>query len=221
LPSSNSGCKLKVFTDIPTVPRKLKLALLTVLWTGAVAFGLNVLMAYKAQPGLSAVSPATWPKNDWLNLSSDKPLLVMFAHPRCPCTHASITELALLAAQANGCFDRAVVFYEPICDSAAWTNSSLVHDAQNIPGLRVIHDTKGLLAKLFGAETSGHTLVYNANGKLVFSGGITGSRGHAGDNVAFDSVLQILRNSSLTTHLATAQVFGCSLFEECNQHPTK
>ena len=39
----------------------------------------------------------------------------------------------------------------------------------------------------FGAETSGQTLLYDRDGRLLFSGGTTGSRGHDGDNAGFAS----------------------------------
>jgi hypothetical protein len=213
--SSKSGCFPKGFTDIRRMRRKLKFALLTIVWIGAVALGLHALMAYKAVPGSASQTPATWPENHTVSLSKDNPLLVMFAHPRCPCTKASITELNLLMAQAKGQVDAAVVFYEPENDSADWTNSASIEMTREIPGVRIITDPEGRLAKQFGVETSGHTIVYSPTGKLLFSGGITGSRGHAGDNAGFDSVLHVLRNREVTMSPASAQVFGCSLFEKC------
>ena len=46
----------------------------------------------------------------------------------------------------------------------------------------MLRDDDGAEARRFGAETSGQTLLYDARGALAFSGGITGARGHAGDN---------------------------------------
>ncbi len=71
----------------------------------------------------------------------------------------------------------------------------------------------GQEAKLFGAKTSGDVLLFGANGKLIFAGGITASRGHEGDNPGADAMLKALgesRRNKVTTTTATP-VFGCSL----------
>ena len=41
---------------------------------------------------------------------------------------------------------------------------------------------RSTLLMLVHAWTSGETMLYDASGRLVFAGGITGSRGHGGDN---------------------------------------
>jgi hypothetical protein len=71
----------------------------------------------------------------------------------------------------------------------------------------------GQEAKLFGAKTSGDVLLFGANGKLIFAGGITASRGHEGDNPGADAMLKALgesRRNKVSTTTATP-VFGCSL----------
>jgi len=69
-------------------------------------------------------------------------------------------------------------------------------------------------ARRFGVETSGQTLLYDAGGRLIFSGGITGSRGHAGDN-AGEAALVALLTSGQADRRATS-VFGCPLFATGN-----
>jgi len=41
----------------------------------------------------------------------------------------------------------------------------------------------------FGAETSGDVLLYDIHGAIAIQGGITGSRGHAGDNAGENTIL--------------------------------
>ena len=50
--------------------------------------------------------------------------------------------------------------------------------ASAIPGVIVTPDVGGRIAARLGAKTSGHVLVYDENGVLKFSGGITAARGH-------------------------------------------
>jgi hypothetical protein len=65
---------------------------------------------------------------------------------------------------------------------------------------------------LFGAETSGTILLYDYHGNLLFKGGITGSRGHAGDNLGEDAIASLCLGQAAATN--QTPVFGCSLFGE-------
>ena len=198
--------------------RKL-VGLFIFFWAIAVAFGFHALLTYKGRAGAAGKTPDTWPVNALIAPSTARPQLVMFAHPRCPCTKASLGELELLMAQAHGKFDAVVLFSEPDNEPEAWSNTPTVHLARSIPGVRTVLDKNGSLARQFGVETSGHTVVYGTDGTLLFSGGITGSRGHLGENNGFDSVLQVVSGHSLEARYATAKVFGCELFDPCTANP--
>jgi hypothetical protein len=174
-------------------------------------------MVYKGTAGAPAQAPETWPMNATLIPSSSRPTVVMLAHPKCPCTRASLGELESLVAKAKDKFDAAVVFYEPDDAPGDWSNTDLVKTARAIPGVRVILDDNGKLTRRFGAKTSGHTLVYATGGKLSFSGGITGARGHFGDNAGLDAALNAVENGRGDTRSTRATVFGCNLFEACKE----
>jgi len=73
----------------------------------------------------------------------------------------------------------------------------------------VLSDVSGTEARLFGAQASGQTMLYDAAGNLQFSGGITASRGHAGDSPGRSAILSIVNTgNSDWTHTS---VYGCSL----------
>ena len=197
---------------------KHKQIILVSVWVLAVGFGLHALLSYKGKAGNPGQPPLTWPSNTLVSSPLHKPLLVMFAHPRCPCTKASLGELEQLVARAQNQFDATIAFYTPRGGSKAWSSTALVGEARSIPGVRINFDTNGNLAKLFGIETSGHTLFYGANGKLLFSGGITASRGHLGDNTGFAAVQRIITNHSSPLARTNTPVFGCELFERCTRN---
>ena len=69
----------------------------------------------------------------------------------------------------------------------------------------------GAITAAFGAFTSGQVFLYGTSGELLFSGGITGSRGHEGDNAGRDAVESLLDRRNAPAH---TPVFGCSLFGE-------
>jgi glyoxylase-like metal-dependent hydrolase (beta-lactamase superfamily II) len=102
-----------------------------------------------------------------------------------------------------------VLFYRPRQFPAGWERTDLWRSAAAIPGVTVLVDPDGLEAERFGAKTSGHVLVYDSAGRLLFSGGITGSRGHEGDNDGSDSVLRLLTHGPPPRRHTL--VFGCPI----------
>jgi hypothetical protein len=135
----------------------------------------------------------------------------MLAHPRCPCTQASLGELAKIMAHLQGRVSAYVLFLTPHAAKSDWENAELRRTASKIPGVTVVSDVDGIEARKFGAETSGHTFLYDRGGTLLFDGGITESRGHAGDNAGENSIVALVNDhhSSVTRTF----VFGCSLVE--------
>jgi hypothetical protein len=181
---------------------------LSAAWLLALGYGMRVLFKYETTPGASGPAAMRWPATSILPRDFDKPTLVMFAHPHCPCTRASIGELAQIMAHVAGKVNAFVLFVKPTGAGPNWDETDLRASAAAIPGIVVLTDEDGKEAARFGAETSGHTVVFD-HGALLFSGGITASRGHAGNNVGENAVLAALGQQSISH--ARTPIFGCSL----------
>lgn len=191
--------------------------LVATVWFGSAATGLWVLWAYENQPGASAHALARWPADSGLAHDTDRPTLVMLVHPQCVCSRASLTELAEILARARTRPRTYVLFLKPRGFADGWEKTDTWRAAAALPDVTVVRDDEGATAERFGAVTSGQTFVYDTHGGLVFSGGITGSRGHTGDNAGRAAVVALLnlnheRETSGLTMMATS-VFGCSLFD--------
>ncbi len=189
---------------------------LGMLWLGAIALGMPALMNYEVASGLEGSPPLQWPKSEAVPLATKCPTLILFAHPQCPCTAASIHELSRLMAQRGARLKAYVLVFAPRTVPEHWNRHNIWDDARAIPGVTVLSDVNGLEAKRFGSHTSGQTVVYNSGGRLLFTGGITGARGRIGDNDGLSSLICILDDkatvlSDKMVKLRTASVFGCSL----------
>jgi hypothetical protein len=196
------------------------LFLSAISWLSLVAVGLWLLWGYENTPGVAAESPRQWPADSRIQPAQDHATLVMLAHPHCPCTRASIGELASIMAHSQGRLSAYVLFIKPKGFSDDWEETDLWQTASNIPGVKVIPDSDGSEARLFHAATSGQTVLYDLHGSLLFSGGITGSRGHFGDNAGQASIVSLV-NAELPNRTETS-VFGCPLFDpqsECKMSP--
>jgi len=176
---------------------------------GAVLAGMALLWTHAGTPGQPGDAPTGWPAASTIVRAVDRPTLVLFAHPRCPCTRASLGELRRIVDAQRGRVDAQVWVVVPDGAPADWSDRGELVSAADIPGVAIHFDHGGAEAKRFGAHTSGQVVLYDAVGRLRYQGGVTGSRGHAGDN---DGEERLLAQLQITVPVAlVAPVFGCDL----------
>jgi hypothetical protein len=113
-------------------------------------------------------------------------------------------------AHAQGRLSAHLLIWTPAERSPAWAHTDLWRAAEGIPGAQPVADPGGAEAKRFHLRTSGHVLVYDAAGRLRFSGGITPARGHEGDNVGLAAIAAILEGAADAPRRHA--VFGCALW---------
>jgi hypothetical protein len=196
-------------------PRRLLSVATTLLWLGAVGAGLGALAWYDNSPAAPQPLVAEWPSGSTIRRSECGLTLVMFTHPRCPCTRASLGELERIAAHCQPTVTPWVVFFKPDGVEDDWEQTDLWRSARAIPGAHVICDLGGEEARRFHATTSGQTLLYGARGELLFSGGITFARGHAGDNAGRTAIESWAAASS--PGYCQTPVFGCPIVTTTEQ----
>jgi hypothetical protein len=180
------------------------------IWLMAASGGLWVLAAYDNAPGVAANPSAQWPVGSRLERASDRPTIVLLAHPQCTCTPASIGELAEVLARVRTAPRTYVVFLKPGRFADGWERTALWQAASRLPNVTVIRDDDGEEARHFGGATSGQTFLYDSKGVLQFSGGITSARGHAGDNAGRQALVSLLDRAE--SRQRWTKVFGCPLF---------
>jgi hypothetical protein len=123
-----------------------------------------------------------------------------------------LEELSKLLTNCPGRLDARVLFVTPKSAPRDWYQTDTLSSAARIPGVTTIVDPDGKEAARFGALTSGQVVLYDANGRLIFTGGITQSRGHSGDNVG-RSAIEALVNTGVAP-ISHSSAFGCPLFNE-------
>ncbi len=187
-------------------------------WLAAALTGTVVLAAYSGGAGAPARAPARWPAGAAIPRADGRFTLVLFAHPKCPCTGASFTELARLMERVGGRVDAHVLFLRPEGTGADWESGPLWARAKRIPGVAVHADRNGDEKARFGAATSGQVLVYDAAGALAFGGGITLGRGHEGDNPGAERIAALVQGAA--PERGDAPVFGCPLNDSRPQEAT-
>lgn len=183
-----------------------------VLWLGAIGAGGARLWTYKTTPGAPAPLQRGWPAASHIPRDGARPTLptlIMMAHPHCPCTRASVGELENLMRRLRGRVAARVVFVVPRGAARSWTESDTWRAVQRMPGVTSWIDEGGREAARFGARTSGQVFLFAANGRLLFSGGITPIRGHLGDSAGQERIVSLVTTGRADS--TTSRVFGCAL----------
>jgi hypothetical protein len=199
-----------------TTPTQKRIApWLTVLFAGmwlmAAALGQRVMLNYDYAAAAPGTPPEAWPAATKIPRTPDLSSIVVVAHPHCPCTRATLEELARLMAVLENRATATVLFVRPPGFSEDWEKTDLWRSAARIPGVAVLDDRSGVEASRFGAQASGQTMLYDADGTLRFSGGITASRGHSGDSPGRSAILSIVNTGNSST--SRTSVYGCSLHD--------
>jgi hypothetical protein len=173
---------------------------------------LLALIAFDSAPVAGTSIPEKWPQGAGIERPVREAQLLVFAHPFCACTGATIAELARLETlRRNRLPSPTFLVFRP-SKTSDWTWAAFQTVTRSLPDARVIWDDGGLAAARFHAIASGTVLLYSENGDLLFHGGVTGSRGHEGDNYGLDELTKALEatpgSPSQPKH---SRVFGCAL----------
>lgn len=192
-----------------SVLRRASVYLAALCWLIAVVVGFGVLLRYQFTEGEPAQAPSSWPAESAVPLDGRQPTLLVVAHPKCPCSSASIEELARLMANCRGKVTAHVLFLTPSQGAEDWESTALRRKAEAISGVSVTGDLDGREARRFGVATSGSALLYRPDGRLAYSGGLTGSRGHSGDNLGRSTLESWILEGRASTD--KTDVYGCGM----------
>jgi hypothetical protein len=196
-----------------------KVIFFSALWFAVICFGSVALLRYENRPSEANVALGTLPAQSKLSRNENLPTLILFGHPKCPCTRATLGELSLLIARCSKKVAATVIFTKPADVGDNWVDTDLWRSAEAIPGVTVLRDDSGVEARRFGAVTSGEVMLYARDGKLLFHGGITDARGHAGDNEGRTAIALLLEGKPCNAR--TTHVFGCRLFAGHSVQPSQ
>jgi len=181
------------------------------LWGSVAGAGFFGLSFYESTPGPRGDAPRRWPGDCSVQADAGRFNLVMALHPNCPCSRSSVRELAAIQARHSESVAVHVLLYSPEADQASWHDADLERTLSEIPGVRIVRDPGALIAVAFGAKTSGHVILYGADGNLAFSGGITRGRGVAGNSPGREIIVRQLLGDRPA--VMRTEVFGCPLVD--------
>lgn len=190
---------------------RIFVAFILALWAGIVGAGFIGLLLYANRPSPQGARCDSWPDASQILTDPDRLTLVVFIHPRCPCSRATLDELEKLSARLGHQVKIHVLFPRPESTPADWERTGHWKFASSIPDVTVQVDVGGVEAKRFGAKASGQVLLFDRAKRLRFRGGITIARGHAGEAAGSIAILSFVRSGAASRD--ECPVFGCALLD--------
>jgi hypothetical protein len=184
------------------------LILAACIWAATVGAMYRSVRRFETTPGRAAAALATWPAKSRITPARGRWSLVMLVHPHCGCSRASIQELERIIEMSDPSLQTYMLVYRPADFRSGWEKTETYEAATRVQRAHVVIDTDGAEARLFHGFTSGQTFLYDPQGALRFSGGITSLRGHAGINRGSMDVVNIV---SAKARQGTHPVFGCAI----------
>jgi hypothetical protein len=189
--------------------KKFILPLLVTIWLGAAIVGMILLSRFQFSAGPKSQAPQAWPANSNLKFDDQAYNLVLSLHPKCSCSNATLGELEKILAATGRRLKVHALMSMPAGAPQQWRGSDLVKHLYTLPQTEIHFDENCQESELFGALTSGDTMLFDPFKQQVFRGGITASRGHSGDNVGENTIIAISRGLEGSCH--ETPVFGCNL----------
>lgn len=183
----------------------LRKALFVAVWAALVLACFGVLTRYEITTGAKG-HVGRLP--DGLKPAGPEKLLLIALHPHCPCSEASVDELVQIYSRAQGRMKVTALVFKPAEEPDDWIETDSMKALEPMHP-RIVIDTNGVVAAQMGLATSGQVRLYSPKAELLYNGGITGGRGHRGDNEGERAVLQLVRGEAKTARCTPA--FGCSL----------
>lgn len=199
-------------SSTPIPPTKRSKRWLLIPWVIVALIGFAFLQNYSNTAGKTETKGDQWPVGTSLIRAKERPTLVMFLHPKCPCSQASLEEISRVLATHPDAYTLNFVFFKPSNEDDNWAETSLWKTVSKLPHAQAIIDQDAHEAKLFGALTSGDTFVYSPTGKLEFRGGVTPARGSIGDNAGIETLTLLAQGRTAVSK--NSPVFGCPIVKE-------
>jgi hypothetical protein len=169
--------------------------------------------AYSINAPLDVDPVEHWPLQSSIARQRGDSTLLLFLHPKCPCSQATLTELDRLLTSLEKSSVRVprLVVVSTVPDSAdeSWLDSATTRRAELLPNAELFVDRGGRESDRFGATSSGLVMLFDETGGRQFAGGVTEARGHEGSNIGSDRLASILRGDA--SHFHEIPAFGCRL----------
>lgn len=202
----------------PIMANKFSLHIVLAIWILLIGAGLSLFSWYSTTENSlqhKHRAPSVLPVSDKVLSVQGKKTCILFLHPHCPCSKATLTEWQRAVQAGSSTTTFYAVFFGgdgSVTEQKKWLSHTYLWNAvAHLPSVVSLIDSGSVLSSQFGAYTSGFVVLYDNNNKLLFSGGLTVARGHEGYNSYSRMLSEMLSLDSTSITSVTSPVYGCGL----------
>ena len=181
------------------------------LWLFILVAGISAFAKFAYTPGETAHAPKLWPALTRLKAPNQLPKLLVFVHPKCGCSEATLRNLEKILPDLVNKVQIKIVMND-LGDPAMLQGSKAFAQASAFKNVDIVVDHGGYETAAFGVKTSGQAMLYDETGHLVFQGGLTPFRGHEGVSEGEISVVKWIQTREMVWK--DTSVFGCAMKEK-------
>src|SRR4051812_23804728 len=120
-------------------------------WCGLAAFGYAILLRYSFANGNASPAPRIIPSSLAASSPPGRPQLFVALHPRCPCSRATVRELAKILTRTAFTAQTTVLMYRPEKETDSWMEGPLLRECRRM-NCQIRADPKGALAASLGTQ---------------------------------------------------------------------
>src|SRR5437867_11128633 len=102
------------------------------LWLGLIVGGYAWLFRYSFAAGKTIAAPSSLPAALATAKPSGRAQLFVALHPRCPCSRATVRELAKILTRSARASDVTVLMYKPADQPDRWLEGALAEDCRRM-----------------------------------------------------------------------------------------
>src|SRR5438132_535294 len=111
------------------VRNKNLIIVVLIIWAFCIGWGWMLLSQYENTPGQAQEPPSRWPSTTKIPTTLGLPTMVIFLHPYCPCSRATLAQLSLIMAHVQNKVKTQVVFVKLPDFSQDWVKTTLYNSA--------------------------------------------------------------------------------------------
>src|SRR5687768_13393663 len=107
-------------------PMKRGWLLAFLIWWALIVGGYGLLFRYSFAVGKASPAPRSIPSSLAASVPLMKPQLFVALHPHCPCSRATVSELAKILTRATNSSDVTLLIFKPANEPDAWMEGTLL-----------------------------------------------------------------------------------------------
>lgn len=196
--------------------KKIIISVIISIWVGSIIWSTKAMLIFQFTPGKMGKVFNDFPQKSKLVLDQTLPTLILFLHPKCTCSKASVEEIKIIKSSIKKEF-KLIAVVQTASLKLTDELEKLKEELSTLPHSTIVNDSYSFETNLFSVKTSGQIYIYSSFGELIYTGGSTSSRGTSSPSELRRTIASILETNKKPHQLITKSIYGCEMDNKNDQ----